>query len=82
MESNAVGTQKSTIAGVSQLLNSSPSKIQPWKQENNRIPARSQACSDPDSDSTHGVPKGSWLIMQNAPAGLRPQNTIKEEIND
>jgi len=67
-------TESEMIAGVSQLYNSSPSKMQPWKQGKNGIPKRAPACSGPDADSTHGIPKGSWLIMQNAPAGLRPQD--------
>lgn len=77
MERSSIKMQDAGVAGTDELFNSSPAKIQPWKQGASGIPMRAHACSGgPDADSTHGIPKGSWLIMQNAPAGLRPQENF------
>jgi len=62
------------LIGVTDLYNSSPSKAQPWMQATGGIPQRAKLCGgDPDADSTHGIPQGSLLIMENAPKGLRPK---------
>lgn len=61
--------------GITDLYNSSPSKVQPWMQTIGGIPVKRQMCSGdvgPEADSTHGTPEGNWLIMTNAPIGLKP----------
>lgn len=63
--------------GIMDLYNSSPLKLQPWMQTAGGIPPKAKTCSgtyDPELDSTHGIPKGSWLIMENAPRGLKPMD--------
>lgn len=58
------------------LYNSSPSKIQPWMQATGGIPQKTKQCVgtyDPEVNSTHGIPQGSLLVMENAPKGLRPK---------
>ncbi|KAF5969744.1 hypothetical protein FBULB1_10064 [Fusarium bulbicola] len=62
-------------AGVTELYNSSPAKIQPWIQANGSIPGRSQknTCGGPP-DPTHGIAKGDWLIMGNNPAGVQTKD--------
>ena len=60
---------------ITDLYNSSPSKIQPWLLATGGIPMKAKMCDGnygPDMDSTHGVPQGGLLIMENAPRGLRP----------
>ena len=62
--------------GITDLYNSSPSKTQPWMQVTGGIPAKTKLCGetyDPEVDSTHGIPQGSLLVMENAPKGLRPK---------
>ena len=62
--------------GIQDLYNSSPSKIQPWMQETGGIPKKATLCGGPDNpekDSTHGIRQGSFLIMANAPVGVRPK---------
>lgn len=77
MDQDPIKKLDTAVAGMAELYNSSPAKIQPWKHGAIGIPMRAQACSGGnDADSTHGIPKGSWLIMQNAPAGLRPQDNF------
>ena len=61
-------------AGISELYNSTPSKVQPWMQATGGIPAQAKICGD--VDTTHGVPEGNWLIMENAPKGLKPKSDI------
>jgi len=64
------------VVRTTDLYNSSPSKAQPWRQATGGIPPRTKSCGgqyDPEADSTHGIPQGSWLIMGNAPGGLRPK---------
>lgn len=63
---------ESTAVGVTQLYNSTPEKVQPWMQPTGGIPEAAIMCAA--SDNTHGVSEGSWLVMENAPKGLRGGN--------
>ncbi|KAJ0120517.1 hypothetical protein J7T55_015246 [Diaporthe amygdali] len=68
-------TPTTAPVGVSDIHNSSPTKTQPWMQQTSGIPQKATICGgtpDQVSDSTHGIPQGQWLIMGNAPIGLRP----------
>lgn len=65
-----------TPAGISELYNTTPSKIQPWAQATGGIPARAKSCGGGYVDSTHGVPAGGLLIMENAPKGLRLKENV------
>jgi len=72
MENEQPISGRTIPAGISQLYNSVPSKVQPWMQPDGGIPARAKACAE--VDSTHGIQQGSWLIMGNAPVGLKPKD--------
>ena len=64
---------------ITDIYNSSPSKLQPWMQATGGIPPRAKVGNlnvDPETDSTHGIPKGSLLIMTNQPAGCRPDEMV------
>ena len=73
MGEECLDSQSTRLAKVSDLYNSSPAKIRPWIEAAGGIPSQSQACKG-GADSTHGIPEGSWLIMQNAPDGLKPRD--------
>jgi len=74
IESDTPGTQP---IGITDIYNSSPSKFQPWMQVTGGIPPKARMCRGsagyncPEADSTHGIAKGSLLIMENAPKGIR-----------
>ena len=69
---NEVTTSIPVPVPVSELYNSSPSKVQPWILPTGGIPPRA-TMSGGDVDNTHGIAQGNWLIMGNAPIGLRPK---------
>lgn len=68
--------EETTPIGIHDLYNSSPSKIQPWMQVTGAILPKAKECDgtyDPALNTTHGVEEGSFLIMENAPRGLKPK---------
>jgi len=70
--------QPPKLVGVTELFNTSPSKVQPWMQAAGGIP-QAKTCSglyDPAVDCTHTVLQGEWLVLENAPAGLAPKKTL------
>jgi len=70
--------QSPKLVGVTELYNTSPSKVQPWMQATGGIP-KTKMCGgtyDPEADCTHSVPQGSLLILENAPAGLQPKKDL------
>jgi len=75
MEDGKHSSEMVRVAGIDELHNSTPLKIQPWMQHTGGIPPRAamSACGA-QVDSTHGIPQGSWLIMGNNPVGLKPKD--------
>ena len=67
--------QKSLIE-ITHLYNPSPSKTRPWMQAAERISARNKSRGG-TYDSTHGIPQGSLLVMEDASRGLNPHESVK-----
>ena len=61
--------KETSYAGITHFSNSSPSKVQPWMQATGGVPVGAKMCSG-STDSTHGIPEGSLLIMGNRPIGI------------
>ncbi|KAK7912201.1 hypothetical protein PG985_014682 [Apiospora marii] len=79
MAASPEASDKTEPVGVDQLYNSSPLKAQPWMQAVGGIPAKADTCGG-DVDSTHGIPKGSWLIMANAPHGIKQEGDNMKQV--
>lgn len=66
--------------GIMDIHNSSPSKFQPWMQVTGGIPPKARVGGEdydyPEADSTHGIAKGSLLIMENQPIGISLEEKV------
>lgn len=67
--------KQQSLIDITDLYNPSPSKTRPWIQAAGGISARDKSRGG-TYDSTHGIPQGSLLVMEDASRGLKPHMSL------